>query len=91
MMMATKAMNLKFNEEEILLMKQVASVFNMTVTDIVKEAVNEYIEKMMQDPFYKLTMNVEDAGTEETNEILDEISSLTDDDLAIVSSRRFEV
>ena len=89
--MAVKAMNFKMDEAEILEMKNVASVFHMTVTDVIKEAVREYVDKMKNDPFYRLTVNVEDASAEETAEILDEIKGLSDDDLTISSARRFSV
>lgn len=89
--MATKAMNFKMDEKEILDMKQVASVFNMTVTDVVKEAVREYLEKMKKDPFYRLTVNVEEASVSESEEILSEINNLNDDDLVISSTKRFGV
>ncbi len=86
--MATRAMNFKMEENDILDMKQVASVFNMTVTDVIKEAVREYVGKMKKDPFYRLTANVQEASAEETAEILDTIESLSDDDLTISSSER---
>ena len=89
--MAVQAMNFKMDEAEILDMKNVASVFHMTVTDVIKEAVREYVDKMKNDPFYRLTVNVEDASAEETAEILDEIKGLSDDDLTISSARRFSV
>ena len=87
--MAVKAMNFKLDENRILDIKSVASVFNMTVTDVITEALSEYIQKMKQDPFYRLAVNVENASTEETEEILDEINSLTDDDLQISTVRKF--
>ena len=89
--MAVKALNFKMDETEILDMKKVASVFNMTVTDVVKEAVKEYLAKMKSDPFYPLTVNVEDASAEESAEILEEIERLSDEDLAIASVKRFTV
>ena len=89
--MAVKAMNFKMEEAEILDMKRVASVFNMTVTDVIKEAVREYVDKMKQDPFYRLTAAVQDASDEETAEILAELDSLSDDELSISSSKRFDV
>ena len=89
--MATRAMNFKMDEADILDMKQVASVFNMTVTDVVKEAVREYVGKMKKDPFYRLTANVQEASPEETAELLEVIESLSDDDLIISSSERVSV
>ena len=87
--MATKALNFKMDEADINDMKRVAGVFNISVTDLVKQAVKEYIEELKNDPFYRLTVNVEDASAEETEEILAEIERMDDDDLSITSTRRF--
>ena len=89
--MSTKALNFKMEEEEILDMKKTASVFNMTVTDVIKQAVREYLDKLKKDPYYKLTANVQEASPEESSEILAEIDELSDDDLTISSSKRFTV
>ena len=89
--MSTKALNFKMEEEEILDMKKTASVFNMTVTDLIKQAVREYLDKLKKDPYYKLTANVQEASPEESSEILAEIDELSDDDLTISSSKRFTV
>ena len=85
--MATRAMNLKMDESRIADIKAVAGVFHMTITDVINEALDDYLPKMKNDPFYKLTANVQDASTEETEEILAEIDNLTDDDLTIASTR----
>ena len=85
--MAVKALNFKMEEEEILQMKEVASVFNMTLTDAYREAAKEYVEKMKKDPFYRLTANVRNASPEESAEILAEIENMTDDDLSIACVR----
>ncbi len=89
--MAVKALNIKMEESEIREMKKVASVFHMTVTDVMKEAIGEYIAKMKKDPFYRLTANVEEASAEESAEVLGAIEELSDDDLSIASVRRFDV
>ncbi len=89
--MATKAMNFKMDESDILDMKHVAGVFNMSVTDLIKNAVKEYLAELKNDPFYRLTVNVQDASEEETEEILSEIEGLNEDDLTISSTKRFTV
>lgn len=89
--MATKAMNFKMDETEILDMKHVAGVFNMSVTDLIKNAVKKYLVELKSDPFYRLTANVLDASEEETEEILSEIEGMTDDDLIIAATKRFDV
>jgi hypothetical protein len=72
-------------------MKQVANVYNMTLTELFRAAINEYVKKLKEDPFYKLTMNVQEASKEESAQILAEIESLSDDDLTITSVRKFNV
>ena len=89
--MATKALNFKMEEADILDMKHVANVFNMSVTDLVKNAVKEYLTELKQDPFYRLTAHVQEASAEESEEILNEIDCLDDDDLTISSVKRFNV
>ena len=89
--MATKAMNFKMEEADILDMKQVAAVFNMTVSDILKNGAKEYVAKLKKDHFYRLTANVEEASAEESEEILAEIERLSDDDLTIASTKRITV
>ena len=86
--MATKAMNLKLDEADISAVKHVASVYNTTITDVVKEAIREYVDQMRKDPFYRLTSNIEDASPEENEEVLAELESLTDDDLTIAAKKR---
>ena len=89
--MAIKALNFKMEESDILDMKQVAGVFHMSVTDLIKNAVKQYITELKNDPFYRLTANVEAASEEATEEILAEIESLSDDDLTISSTKTFTV
>ena len=90
-MMATKAINFKMDEADILDMKQVAGVFNLSVTDLIKNALKAYLTELKSDPFYRLTANVEEASAEETAEILANIEGMTDDDLTIASTKRFTV
>ncbi len=87
--MAVKAMNFKMEEADIRDMKAVAGVYNMSVTDLIKNAVREYITELKKDPFYRLTTNIQEASAEESEEILGEIEGLTDDDLTIASVKRF--
>ncbi len=89
--MAVKALNFKMDEMDILDMKNVAGIYHMSVTDLIKNAVREYITELKKDPFYRLTTNVQEASVEESAEILKEIENLNDDDLTIVSSKRLSV
>ena len=84
-------MNFKMEEADILDMKQVAGVFNMSITDLIKNAVKAYLAELKSDPFYRLTANVQDASEEESAEILSEIEGMTDDDLTIASTKHITV
>ena len=87
--MAMKALNFKMEESEILAMKEAASIFNMSVTDLVRNGVRKYIAELKTDPFYHLTVNVRDADETEAVEILSVVENLSDDDLTISSSTSF--
>lgn len=89
--MAVKAMNIKMDEDIISDIKSVASVFHMTMTDVIMDALDEYLVKMKDDPFYRLTVNVQDASEAETEEILAELDTLSDEDLSIARKRSFQV
>lgn len=89
--MASKALNFKMDEAQIQDMKKVAGVFNMSVTDLIKNAVTAYLSELKKDPYYRLTMNVEEASAEESEEILAAIDELDDDDLSIASVKRFSL
>lgn len=63
----------------------------MTVTESLNEAAQSKPAEMKNDSFHRLTENVEDASEEETEELLDIISKLSEDDLAISSREVIEV
>ena len=87
--MAIRAMNFKLEDTDIADVRRVATVYNKTMTDVIREAIHEYLERAKKDPFFRLTANVEDASAEESAEILEEIEGLSDDDLSISSVRKF--
>lgn len=89
--MSLKAVNFKMDDAEIRDLKKISGAYNMTMTDVVREALAEYITRAKQDPYYRLTANIDDADDDESNEILGEISRLSEDDLEISSGRRFRV
>lgn len=89
--MAVKALNFKMEVRELAEMREVASVYHMTLTQLVKDAVDDYLQKMKADPFYKLTANVQEADAEESAEILQAVEALSDDDLIIAASERVQL
>ena len=89
--MATKVINFKMEEDDIIEMKNVADVFNLSVTDFIKNAINEYEESLKSEPFYRLSAYVKEASASESKEILSSLEKMSDDDLKIVSKKRFTV
>lgn len=89
--MAVKALNFKMEEADILDLRSVAEVYKKSMTDIIREAIKVYVGELKRDPFYRLTVNVQDASVDETEEILAEIDSLSDDDLSIVPAEHVVV
>lgn len=89
--MAARALNFKMDEAIITDIKDVAGVYHMSMTDLIKEAIMEKLVSLKSDPFYRLTARVEEASAEETEEILADIKSLSDDDLSIATTKRFSV
>jgi len=89
--MSVKAVNFKLEENKIMDMKNVANTFHITMTDVVNAALDKYLAEVKQDPFYRLTNNIEDASAEESAEILNALESLSDDDLEISSVTRIKL
>ena len=89
--MAKKAISIMMDETLILDLKQVSGVFNISVADLISNAVKEYLSELKSDPFYRLTANVQDSSDEEAAEILTEIDGSTDDDMSIALTKRINI
>ena len=89
--MATRVMNFKVDDSLIIEMKEVAGIYNMTVTNLIKQAVREYMDSLKADPYYRLSSNIREASAKESAEILKAIENMSDDDLTIVSKKQFTV
>lgn len=89
--MALKAMNLKLEESRIFDVKSVASLFHKTITEVVNEALEEYLANIKKDPFYRLAANIKNASEGESKEILSQIEMLSNEDLQIARVSKFKV
>ena len=81
--MTVKSLRFRTTDSEIADIKQIASVFKMSVGRVIREAVREYVDRRKQSPLYRLA-DIEEADPEESAEILAMIDSLTDEDREIV-------
>mgnify|MGYP002625608589 CR=1 FL=1 len=77
--------------EEIADMKKTAGVFKMSPADFVRNAVREYIELKKQEPFYRMTADIEEVDSEEAEELLAWLDSMTEEDHEIVRADYFFV
>ena len=87
--MITKALSFRVDDRDIAEIKQAASMYQMSVAGLLREAVREFIEnrktaKKKKEDFFKRLENVEEASPEESAEILAMIDGLTDDDREVV-------
>ena len=56
--MAARALNFKMDEAIITDIKDVAGVYHMSMTDLIKEAIMEKLFSLKSVPFYRLTARV---------------------------------
>ena len=59
----------------------------MTMIELIKEALKKYMKKLKKDPYYKLTVNVQEADRDESEEVISELDSMSNDDLSISSMK----
>ena len=50
--MATKALNLKWDSDTLAEIKEVTKIYHMTLTEFFKEAAEDKLKEMKNDPFY---------------------------------------
>ena len=82
--MTVKALSFRTDESEIAQIKKAASMFQMSVAGLIREAIRDYIERRQKERFFESLKNVEEASPEESAEILAMIDSLTEDDRQVV-------
>ena len=46
--MSTKVMNFKMEEADILDMKKVAAIYHISITDLIKNAIKEYVDELKE-------------------------------------------
>lgn len=86
--MVERAVNFSIEENDIVILSKIASAYSVTVTELIKKVISEYLEKIKKNPFYRLTANVEEVSSEENSEILEMINNLSDEDLTISSVKK---
>ena len=63
--MAGRTISLRLDEKVFLDIKRVAAAFDMTLSDVIREALSQYLPQKKEDPDYKTTANATLASDEE--------------------------
>lgn len=83
--------NLRLDQELIDDIKKVSKIYDESMSELIREGIQMALEKRKNSIFYRLSSITEYVDEEEEVEILEALSSLTDDDLTIERSETVEV
>ncbi|MGL4954221.1 MAG: hypothetical protein ACRC4Y_01920 [Cetobacterium sp.] len=83
--------NLRLDQELIDDIKKVSKIYDESMSELIREGIQMALEKRKNSIFYRLNSITEYVDKEEEVEILEALSSLTDDDLTIERSETVEV
>lgn len=79
-----KSINLRLEENTIQEIKELGKIYHKNMTELLREAIESFIQEKKNNIYYKLTTNIEACSQEETNEIMAELANLKDEDLELV-------
>ncbi len=85
-----KTMSVKLDEKLISEIKKISSIFEISYSDFIRQAVEKEIEEKKKDFMYRMS-NVPYASQEEEEEIMAELSKLSDDDLQITKTESLKI
>ncbi len=77
-------MSVKLDETSVREIKKIASIFDMSYSDFIRNAIEKAIAEKQNDFMYRMS-NVAYATEEEEKEIISALAELSDDDLQIAS------
>ena len=83
--------NLRLDQELIDDIKKVSKIYDESMSELIREGIQMALEKRKNSIFYRLNSITEYVDKEEEVEILEALSSLTDDDLTIERSETVEM
>lgn len=79
-----KSINLRLEENTIQEIKELGKIYHKNMTELLREAIEKFIQEKKNNVYYRLTANIEECSQEETDEIITALNNLTDEDLEIV-------
>ncbi len=77
-----KTMSVKLSDDMVAEIKAIAEVFDISYSDFIRVAIEKEIAEKKRDFIYRLS-SVPYASLKEEQEIMEQLSQLSDDDLAV--------
>ncbi len=87
---AMKTMSVKLDENIISEIKKISSIFEISYSDFIRNAVEKAIAEKQKDFMYRMN-NVPYATEEEAEEIISALSELSDEDLQVARREKIKL
>ena len=85
-----KQISLRLDENQYSELKNLSEIYNKDYSQIIRDGIDAMIDKLKNDPWYMVQKMMDSTPVmekEEEKEILDELNSLTADNMEIVETR----
>ena len=89
-----KQISLRLDENQYNELKSLSEIYNKDYSQIIRDGIDAMIAKLKNDPWYMVQKMMDSTPVmekEEEKEILDELNSLTEEDMEIVETRSRKV
>ena len=89
-----KQISLRLDENQYNELKSLSEIYNKDYSQIIRDGIDAMIVKLKNDPWYMVQKMMDSTPVmekEEEKEILDELNSLTEEDMEIVETRSRKV
>ena len=86
----TKPISIRFDVSLLEEVKKIVDTYSISVTDFIRNSVKKEVDSIKNDFFYKLS-ELEYCSDEESNEIIEELNKMNEDELKIVKKEVIEI
>ena len=85
-----KPISIRFDVSLLEEVKKIVDTYSISVTDFIRNSVKKEVDSIKNDFFYKLS-ELEYCSDEESNEIIEELNKMNEDELKIVKKEVIEI
>ena len=85
-----KPISIRFDVSLLEEVKKIIDTYSISVTDFIRNSVKKEVDSIKNDFFYKLS-ELEYCSDEESNEIIEELNKMNEDELKIVKKEVIEI